>query len=358
MRTFGGCLDAAAYFEVVRLEDESDAFATQSRRLCLVVLTGLLRERFGFDGVVCSDFNVLTGMEVPGIVSLPPRNWGVAHLTLAEQVTLMLDAGVDQLGGETRTDLIIDVVRSGAVTEARIDESARRILRRQVPARPVRRPVHRPCPRRTRRREPGPRRPGPTRTAARARPTHRRAVRGHRASASVRRRRRRRSRGPVRHGGGSARGRGPDRRTRPRPLRVPRRVPGTALPRRIPRLPSDRTRAAARPVRDRPHGRRRLPRPRRDPHRTRGGRHDAHRRLRRGRRPVPGRRLRHAPDRRHPAVRPALVDDGGRRRPRGRPLRHPGAAVPLRPSEPAELNAPSIAPPEPVRRFPRGPARP
>ncbi|MFI1581157.1 glycoside hydrolase family 3 protein [Embleya sp. NPDC020630] len=93
------------------------------------VLTGLLRERYGFDGVVCSDFNVLTGMEIPGLVALPPRNWGVEHLTLAEQAVLMLHAGVDQFGGETRSDLIVDAVRSGAVDEARIDASARRILR-------------------------------------------------------------------------------------------------------------------------------------------------------------------------------------------------------------------------------------
>ncbi|WP_331773445.1 glycoside hydrolase family 3 protein (plasmid) [Embleya sp. NBC_00888] len=93
------------------------------------ILTGLLRERYGFDGVVCSDFNVLTGMEIPGIVALPPRNWGVEHLSLAEQAVLMLHAGVDQFGGETRSDLIVDAVRSGAVDESRIDESARRILR-------------------------------------------------------------------------------------------------------------------------------------------------------------------------------------------------------------------------------------
>ncbi|MFE5332169.1 glycoside hydrolase family 3 protein [Embleya sp. NPDC056575] len=93
------------------------------------VLTGLLRERYGFDGVVCSDFNVLTGMEIPGLVALPPRNWGVEHLSLAEQAVLMLHAGVDQFGGETRSDLIVDAVRSGAVDEARIDASARRILR-------------------------------------------------------------------------------------------------------------------------------------------------------------------------------------------------------------------------------------
>ncbi|MFI9328810.1 glycoside hydrolase family 3 protein [Kitasatospora sp. NPDC052868] len=93
------------------------------------VITGLLRGRYGFDGVVCTDFNAITGMEVPGIVTLPPRHWGVEQLSVAEQVVLTLDAGADQLGGETDPELILAAVRSGAVGEDRIDRSARRILR-------------------------------------------------------------------------------------------------------------------------------------------------------------------------------------------------------------------------------------
>ncbi|MBO1419307.1 glycoside hydrolase family 3 protein [Streptomyces sp. FH025] len=93
------------------------------------VITGLLRGKYGFDGVVCTDFNAITGMEIPGLVTLPPRHWGVEHLTVAEQVVLTLDAGADQLGGETDPELILAAVRSGAVTEARLDESVRRILR-------------------------------------------------------------------------------------------------------------------------------------------------------------------------------------------------------------------------------------
>ncbi|MER5353246.1 glycoside hydrolase family 3 N-terminal domain-containing protein [Kitasatospora sp. NPDC002551] len=93
------------------------------------VITGLLRGRYGFDGVVCTDFNAITGMEIPGLVSLPPRHWGVEELSVPEQVALTLRAGADQLGGETDPELILGVVRSGVVTEARLDESARRILR-------------------------------------------------------------------------------------------------------------------------------------------------------------------------------------------------------------------------------------
>ncbi|MFE4971644.1 glycoside hydrolase family 3 protein [Kitasatospora sp. NPDC056651] len=93
------------------------------------VITGLLRGKYGFDGVVCTDFNAITGMEIPGLVALPPRHWGVEELSVAEQVVLTLEAGADQLGGETDPELILGAVRSGAVTEARLDESVRRILR-------------------------------------------------------------------------------------------------------------------------------------------------------------------------------------------------------------------------------------
>ncbi|MEU6018835.1 glycoside hydrolase family 3 N-terminal domain-containing protein [Streptomyces sp. NPDC047515] len=93
------------------------------------VITGLLRGKYGFDGVVCTDFNAITGMEVSGIGSLPPRHWGVEELSVAEQVVLTLDAGADQLGGETDPGLVLATVRSGAVSEQRIDVSARRILR-------------------------------------------------------------------------------------------------------------------------------------------------------------------------------------------------------------------------------------
>ncbi|MFE6051540.1 glycoside hydrolase family 3 protein [Kitasatospora sp. NPDC056446] len=93
------------------------------------VITGLLRGRYGFDGVVCTDFNAITGMDVPGVVTLPPRHWGVERLSVAEQVVLTLEAGADQLGGETDPELVLAAVRSGAVDEARLDESVRRILR-------------------------------------------------------------------------------------------------------------------------------------------------------------------------------------------------------------------------------------
>jgi len=93
------------------------------------VITGLLRERFGFEGVVCTDWRLLTDATADGQVLVEAKCWGVEQLSLAERARKALDAGVDQFGGETCTEVVLDLVRSGSVSEARIDESARRILR-------------------------------------------------------------------------------------------------------------------------------------------------------------------------------------------------------------------------------------
>nr|WP_274636788.1 glycoside hydrolase family 3 N-terminal domain-containing protein [Microbacterium bovistercoris] len=92
------------------------------------VLTGLLRERFGFDGIVCTDWGLITDNEIMG-QPFPARAWGVEHLTPAERMQKILDAGADQFGGEACVDLLLELVASGAVSEARLDVSARRLLR-------------------------------------------------------------------------------------------------------------------------------------------------------------------------------------------------------------------------------------
>ena len=92
------------------------------------VLTGLLRERFGFDGIVCTDWGLVTDSEIMG-QPFPARAWGVEHLTPAERMTKILDAGADQFGGEKCTELLVELVEVGVVSQERLDVSARRLLR-------------------------------------------------------------------------------------------------------------------------------------------------------------------------------------------------------------------------------------
>lgn len=60
---------------------------------------------------------------------MPARAWGCEHLSELERLVKILDAGCDQIGGELRPDLVIQAVQEGWVSESRIDESVRRILK-------------------------------------------------------------------------------------------------------------------------------------------------------------------------------------------------------------------------------------
>lgn len=92
------------------------------------IITGLLREKYGFDGIVCTDWGLLSDSKILGM-NMPARAWGVEHLSRAERVQKALEAGVDQFGGEACPEVIIQLVREGKVSEARIDQSIRRLLR-------------------------------------------------------------------------------------------------------------------------------------------------------------------------------------------------------------------------------------
>ena len=93
------------------------------------VITGLLREKYGFDGVVCTDWGLIHPVIRDGKVFMDARSWGVENLSPAERILKALDAGVDQFGGENCPELIVSLVQSGQLSEARVDQSVRRLLR-------------------------------------------------------------------------------------------------------------------------------------------------------------------------------------------------------------------------------------
>lgn len=88
---------------------------------------GLLRS-YGYDGVVCTDWQVLDG-----------KNYGVEELEPAERVLKALSAGVDQFGGESNLALIREgialfIEEEGEEAEASVRNSGRRILRNMFKA--------------------------------------------------------------------------------------------------------------------------------------------------------------------------------------------------------------------------------
>jgi beta-glucosidase len=61
----------------------------------------------------------------------PARAWGVEHLTEEQRVLKILEAGCDQFGGETRPELVLRLVKSGQLSEERLNVSVKRLLRQK-----------------------------------------------------------------------------------------------------------------------------------------------------------------------------------------------------------------------------------
>ncbi|GAB3642229.1 glycoside hydrolase family 3 protein [Spirosoma arcticum] len=94
------------------------------------IITRLLRDKYKFDGVVCTDWGLITDTKM-GPVTWPARAWGVENLSREDRVLKAINAGVDQFGGEHCPELVVSLVKSGKLSETRIDQSVRRLLRQK-----------------------------------------------------------------------------------------------------------------------------------------------------------------------------------------------------------------------------------
>ncbi|MGC0422908.1 glycoside hydrolase family 3 protein [Embleya sp. AB8] len=92
------------------------------------VITGLLRDELGFDGIVCTDWGLISDTNIMG-QPMPARAWGVEDLSVPDRVLRVLEAGCDQFGGEDIPEQIVALVEAGRLREERLDVSVRRLLR-------------------------------------------------------------------------------------------------------------------------------------------------------------------------------------------------------------------------------------
>lgn len=76
------------------------------------IITDLLREKYEYDGVVCTDWRITADEgERPDVFMGKP--WGVEGKTVAERHYIALMAGIDQFGGNSEVAPVLDAYRMG-----------------------------------------------------------------------------------------------------------------------------------------------------------------------------------------------------------------------------------------------------
>jgi beta-glucosidase len=98
------------------------------------IITDLLREKYKYDGVACTDWSV-TADETALDVFIGGKPWGVEKLSLAERHYKILMAGVDQFGGNNDAKPVIEAYNIGVKEHGeefmrrRFEQSAVRLLK-------------------------------------------------------------------------------------------------------------------------------------------------------------------------------------------------------------------------------------
>lgn len=98
------------------------------------IITDLLRNTYGYDGVVCTDWAITKDcVKMDSFVG--GKSWGVEELTEAERHAKALKAGVDQFGGNNEIAPVLEAYRMGVseygeeAMRKRFEKSAKRLLR-------------------------------------------------------------------------------------------------------------------------------------------------------------------------------------------------------------------------------------
>ncbi len=97
------------------------------------IITDLLRKKYNYNGVVCTDWNVTHDATALDVFT-SGKCWGVENLSEAERHYKVLMAGVDQFGGNNDVGPVLEAYRIGMEElgegriRARFEESAVRLL--------------------------------------------------------------------------------------------------------------------------------------------------------------------------------------------------------------------------------------
>ncbi len=97
------------------------------------LINDLLREKYGYDGVVCTDWSITK--DVNAVHVFEGKSWGVEDLSVAERHYKAIEAGVDQFGGNNEMAPVMEAHKMGVKEHGeeymrkRFEQSALRLLR-------------------------------------------------------------------------------------------------------------------------------------------------------------------------------------------------------------------------------------
>lgn len=98
------------------------------------IVTDLLREKYGYDGVVCTDW-LITGNEGETPDFFAGKPWGTETMSIAERHYMVIKAGCDQFGGNNEKGPVLEAYQMGVkefgedYIRERFEQSAVRLLR-------------------------------------------------------------------------------------------------------------------------------------------------------------------------------------------------------------------------------------
>lgn len=122
LKPFKAAIDAGTsaimpyYAKPIGTQYEELAFAYNK-----AIIKDLLRDKMGFKGIINSD---------TGPIEMMP--WGVEGLSIAQRYQKAIECGVDLFSGSGDPTQLLEVVKKGMVSEARINESIARLLHEKM----------------------------------------------------------------------------------------------------------------------------------------------------------------------------------------------------------------------------------